>query len=451
MKFNRFSSLIIAFVITFTGSALAITEREVIAQPRNIDLNRTFAIEQLAANNLHISLAASERVIRIAPADLNARLLRSQILIKMGRGKEALGDLKTMSKLPLPTAQLRRINAMLKQLDSSLSSLKINARIRFSYKNTDNANNYPEGGQFEAITFGNAVRTFDYTDTINNQTEKLEDNIFSTTVGVNGQYKYSDDIRDYIHFSATYTLNEGEETVQSDSNLVAASVGLHITRGLNDFNIGIGKTIINQVNSTQSITNNEPINVNSDVDLTSVTGTYARRLPQGIRLFYNLSYSELDHSKTTNANLYDSTKFTHIIGVTIPVINSVFLRASYNYGERRAEEDTNVAISRTSRDTDGYGGTIYWRPMQNHLISVFFNYSESDYLEQVSSNPRKRSDETNTYGVNYSFQGDVIHELFEDWKVTASFAARETDSNLIIYNVESQTIGLTVERKFNIL
>ncbi|MGC6472492.1 MAG: hypothetical protein ACON4W_06420 [Parvibaculales bacterium] len=450
MKFLKFSAPLVALSMAFAGPALAVTEQEALSQPRNVELNRAFALEQLAANNLEAALAASERVIRAAPADLDARLMRAQILIKMGRGKESVKDLQTLAKLPLPANQLNRINAMLRRLDRAYKPLEMKAFVRFGIRDTDNANSYPEGGKFEAISTGGTVAEFDYTDIINDRESKLSDTIMNATVGVNGKYKFSDDVRDYIYFSAQRAFNNGDNTVQTDSNTTSASVGLRMTRGLNDLDVGAGYSKVNQVNNTFTLGTDpaSTVNVNSDVELMSLSATYTRRLTKGTRFFYNVAYSELDHSNTASADLYDSDKVSHTAGVLMPVFNVFFLRASVNYAERRARLDTDAAKSRTSRDTEGYSASVYYQPFQGHTINAFYNFSESDYLLKVSSNPRLRADESEIMGVNYSFQGDFIHELFEDWKMTASYMVRETDSNIMLYDVESETFNFTIERQF---
>lgn len=449
MKITRILTSMIALtllsIVMTQPARAAISEKEAMAQPRNVSLNRMFAIEQLAANNLDVALAASVRVIRAAPADLEARLLRAQILIVMGRGKQALGDLQTMAKLPLPAKQLTRINGMLKRLDKSQARLKLKAYIQLGYKNTDNANSYPNSGEVEFVAFGR-VRMLDYTDIINNQTAKLSDDISSVTFGFSGQYKYSNNIRDYIYFSARTTKNDGSETVQSDSDLTAASIGLRISRGANDFDFGFGATTIDNINSAFIAGRKEPVNVNSDVDLLAWNGTYTRRLQQGTRLFYNVSLSELDHKKTTTADLYDSDKTAHTIGVLAPIGKALFLRASASTAERRADGSSDNAIALTSRDTTSYSATIYWKPFLGHTVSGFYTYSDSDYLKKVRTNPRLRKDESNVYGVNYALQGDAIHERLDNWKLNASYVVRETDSNLAIYDVESKTFGFTIER-----
>ncbi len=450
MKLSRFSASLVAMSMTFASSALAISEQEAMAQPRNVELNRTFAIEQLAANNLSVALAASTRVIRAAPADLDARLLRAQILIKMRRGKEAVDDLQTLSKLPLPNAQLNRINAMLKRLGRAYSVVEMHAFVRFGIRDTDNANSFPEEGKFEALSTGGTVTELDYTDILNNRTSKLQDRIASATIGVKGKYKFSDDIREYIYFSAQRVFNNGNNTVQTDSNSSSASLGLRITRGLNDFDLGVGATTLNQINSTLTTATDPPsyVTVNTDVELLSITGTYTRRLIKGTRFFYNASYSELNHSNTPTADLYDSEKVSHTTGILMPVFNLFFLRASYNYAERRARQEIEAAKARTSRDTEGYSASIYYQPFQGHTINAFYNFSESEYLLKVSSHPRLRLDESFVYGVSYSFQGDFIHELFADWKMTASYIVRETDSNITLYDVKAETMNFTIERQF---
>ncbi|MGC6512419.1 MAG: hypothetical protein ACON4J_06585 [Parvibaculales bacterium] len=450
MKRFSLSATVLACGLALAAPALAVTDQEVAAQPFNVELNRKYAIEQLAANNLDVALAAAERVIRAAPADLDARLMRAQILIKMGRGKEAVKDLQTLAKLPLPANQLNRVNAMLRRLDRAYKKLEMKAFVRFGIKDTDNANSYPEGGKFEALSTGGTVTEFDYTDIINDRESKLGDTIINATVGVNGKYKFSEDIRDYIYFSAQRAFNNGDNTVQTDSNMTSASLGLRMTRGLNDLDIGAGYTNINQVNNTFTLGTDpaSTVNVNSDVELMSLSATYTRRLTKGTRFFYNVSYSELDHSNTASADLYDSDKVSHSAGVLMPVFNVFFLRASVNYAERRARLDTDAAKSRTSRDTEGYSASVYYQPFQGHTINAFYNYSESDYLLQVSTNPRLRADEAEVMGVNYSFQGDFIHDLFEDWKMTASYMVRETDSNIMLYDVEAETFTFTIERQF---
>ena len=84
----------VAALSSLNTASAEITFEQILADPDNIELNRTYALERIQARDIKPALSAIERVIHANPLDLGARLIRAQILIYLGDFALARGELE---------------------------------------------------------------------------------------------------------------------------------------------------------------------------------------------------------------------------------------------------------------------------------------------------------------------------------------------------------------------
>ncbi len=448
MSFNRFFAALICLGLSAMAPAQAATAAAAAADPDNISLNRSFAIEQIAANNLEAALVAIERVIVAAPTDLEARYLRGQILYLMGRGDEIRSEMEVLAALPLSADIKARVEKLLENIDGG-GRLELTATLDVGVTDNDNANGYPTSGQYQYFD-GATTSILERVDNINQDaTSEVEDTVTHAMLTLRGTYGLAPGDSEYIAFSGTVRKNDGEDTPNSEADTASASLAYNLRRQAAEMNIGVNYTTIDRVNSTYSATLAKTIAVNTDVDIANVNLGLTYRLDGGNRVFYALGYTEQDHSATSTADDLDSEKLAHTIGVLLPVTRSSFLRLGYTREERDAEKSTADARAKMDRETDGYNVGLFWLPAPAHRIQAFYSVNDDDYETKLSTNPHIRADERTTIGVNYTLDAGALTPALENWKLVANYTSRETDSNLMIYNVETETVSVSARRKFD--
>ena len=119
---------------------------ELLNDPDNIALNEQFVTERLSAGDLSGALSAIERVINTYPGDVGLRLLRAEVLVKLGNDALAEGELNALSMLPLSADQQGIVTALQKIIDDRARRGRTVITTSIGVAGSDNANRYPSSG-----------------------------------------------------------------------------------------------------------------------------------------------------------------------------------------------------------------------------------------------------------------------------------------------------------------
>jgi tetratricopeptide (TPR) repeat protein len=404
------------------------------------------ALINLQQGKLDEALVNIEKVLIADPRNLDARYVRGQILYLLGRGDEVLEEIKLLSTLPLPADKKIRAKKLAQNIEGA-DGWQFKARIGFNVTGNDNANSFPESGIFEYFD-GTSTTLVNRVDNVNDDAvAKIDDTSFGVSGSFEGKYQFD---RDTLNFSISAQENDGDKTENTSSSTTAGSLGYKMVRGANNLNFGLNYTTIDRTNTVYSDTRDGQVQLNNDIDVVQTRFGYSYKFQNGWRLFYNFKYTEQDHSNTPTADDSDSEEQSHSIGALGKITGSLYARAHLTYSDREASESYADAIAKTDREQDGYGLGLFWLPNANHRVNFFYEYAKSDYATRLSTAPRIREDKRTIYGVNYKLNAEALSPKLEGWQINAGYTINENDSNLSIYEIETNLWKLTVSREFTL-
>ena len=160
-------------------TTFAVTLEEAEGNPKNSELNRQFAIERFAENDLKLALAAIERVIIAKPTDIPARFFRAKIVVLMNRGNEVKDELELITTLKLPQKDIQAAENLLSEIEKWNRKFTGNSTVLFGFGYTDNANNWSDIGKANPTV---ALAS------LYDENKKYSDLFANATFVVNGQY-----------------------------------------------------------------------------------------------------------------------------------------------------------------------------------------------------------------------------------------------------------------------
>ena len=215
---NKLVGALLAFAtVLFFNAALAITLSEAEANPKDSELNRKFAIERFAENDLEPALAAIERVIIVKPTDISARFFRAKILVLLNRGNEVKDELELITTLKLPKKDIQAANKLLDEIEKWNRKFNGSRTVLFGFGFTDNANNWSDSGKANPTV--NLASLYD-------ENKKYSDFFGNATLMVNGQYALDSRKRFNIDLSGGVTAKTLADTVEQESKVFFGKVGL---------------------------------------------------------------------------------------------------------------------------------------------------------------------------------------------------------------------------------
>ena len=156
--------------IAMLGLALAapakaeVTWMDLLEAPDDVALNQQFVAERIEAGDVPAALSAVERLINLLPADIQLRLLRTELLVSLGNDTLAIGELEALAQLPMAAEQSARVDELRRVIDTRAQRWRTIVSTSFGLSGSDNANTYPSSGLLEFLPSGgteNSTSTYE--------------------------------------------------------------------------------------------------------------------------------------------------------------------------------------------------------------------------------------------------------------------------------------------------
>ena len=445
MVFSGYSR-VLALVFVFAIAALTIMPQQAAFAQETVSdeivqANREAAQQALAKGEKEEALELISQVVIARPTDLSARFFRAQVLVALGRGLEIRDELELMASLNLPAEDKKRALELVKVIDKQASRLSGKASIKLAIGHTDNANSWPENGQFTGES-GVVTPLTDMYDKF----DAISDEFVEGSVSVFGDYKLTEAGDWKAPFRFTASNKEASDTVNLDSKYFSAKGGVE-----KSFDTGttiktnIGKTIIDRVNDYEGNTVNTDLDVlNYDLEISQKYGQYQTAI--------KYASSESDASKTSSADLYDATTNTTTLSLSRPMGSTMFVRGSIAAAQTRNDSDELASKKKTDRDDTTLSLLLVKvLPNSQRVIAAasFINKEYTEYLVNDAPNT-KREDDTFALNIGYTIAGDQVLSYLEGYELGANFTYSKTDSNQESALVESKTVSFSISRKFDL-
>ena len=443
MSMRRFfvlASILGCFTIFDAGYSNSVMAQETVSDEQ-VQTTREAAQKALAEDRKEDALDLISQVVIARPTDLSARFFRAQILVSLGRGPEIRDELALMASLNLPEEDKKRALDLVKVIDKQASRLSGKVSIKLAMGHTDNANSWPENGQFTGES-GFVTPLTDMYDKF----KPISDEFVEGSVSVFGDYKLTEAGDWKAPFRFTASNKEADDTVNLDSKYYSAKGGVS-----KEFDTGtslkanIGKTIIDRVNDYEGNVVNTDLDVMSyDLEIGPKYGEYQTAI--------KYATSESDASETSSADLYDATTNTTTLSLSRPLGSTMFVRGSIAAAQTRNDSDELESKQKTDRDDTTLSLLLVKVLPNSQRIVVATSFANKEYTEYLVNNApdTKREDDTFSVNIGYTIAGKEVLSYLDGFELGANFAYYKSDSNQESAILESKTVTFSISRKFDL-
>ena len=431
--FNKLAGALLAFAtVLYFNAALAITLSEAEANPKDSELNRKFAIERFAENDLEPALAAIERVIIVKPTDISARFFRAKILVLLNRGNEVKDELELITTLKLPKKDIQAANKLLDEIEKWNRKFNGSRTVLFGFGFTDNANNWSDSGKANPTV--NLASLYD-------ENKKYSDFFGNATLMVNGQYALDSRKRFNIDLSGGVTAKTLADTVEQESKVFFGKVGLSWENSSQlKIHSAYGKTKLDRVNRYNDT------NVNSDILISTWELGIKKKFSGGKSIGYTYSDTFNDHSGIDTAYKSDANAVKHKIDASAPISKSIFFSGNLSSTKNEADLRTAAAIKSSDKDTTAYSASLFKIMENGDTLILGYSASTTDFGTQTVTDGSKRADSNSTYKVGYRIPADKLFASLGGWKLGFEYKLSDSSSNLEAAELTSNTVSFSLSK-----
>ena len=420
------SAFFVCILLFFCGSVYAVTYQEVQEDPINLSLNLKYAKEQRELGKTKNAMVTLERLLLLYPNDLDLTVYYLDLLIELGsvsKASEVVNQLlekDTTNQILFEELELIANDLDLQQkTPSAPSPLSINltSTINWGYESNTNSvsthnkqylgnvlSDYPAGTVRSDRTYGANL-------TLLTSYILSEQHLFSASVGFNK----TDQVRD--------------NNRMSNSNLFNISYTFTQPRySINNY-ASYSRTDNFSSNNSFQRTGGLSTNFNINDRLSASAGG-------------SISFTKNNQTeKYSTARLSDSRSQQASLGTNYSLTQDDLLGASLSYNYKKARARYNGFIGRSFQ-------LSYRRNLPlNQSLSLGFSrtankYHESDAL-YLATKVRKDFINSTSLGI-----GGPIRE--STWSYAINLTWNNTESNIINYTTNGQTVGLSLTKQLSL-
>ncbi len=430
------------------GLVLLVVPSVVEAQQIQAENLRTQARLALRDNNPERALRLSEQLLIANPRDLQARFLRATILVSLGRGAQIRDEVALMARLDLSAKDKSRAQALLAAIDKQNQRLALAADFSIGYGYTDNANSWPESGQY---TYRDgAVGALP--DPAYEEFSELDDTFYSVKLGLSGSYIFGQSRKNIVRFGISQTEKKGADTENIDSAFTRYNVSFETMLPL-EIRARLGFFVSDDDRTNQKIAfdgDGQSV-LNSDREKTSFDFLLSKKFgifSAGLRF----AALETDVSGVPNADISDAHADTGSFFIGFPLGRTNYFRLGMSSTEQRSDyggTNKQDGRERVDKDSDNYTFLFVKSFGSNHRLILSYTASESDFKENLVGDGIKRSDDLELMSARYSIDAGRVWQPLSDYALGLDIARLEGSSNQAAANVESLTYTLFFSRKFD--
>ena len=136
-----------AVLLTAVSAQAEVTYEQILMDPDNVSLNQTYVRERLAAGDLSQALVSVERIILLQPLNMDARVARAQILMRLGNMTSAKQELDALDALPLGDRLSSQVDELLAEVEAQQQRWSVLGSVSFGFSSDDNVGNHTDTGR----------------------------------------------------------------------------------------------------------------------------------------------------------------------------------------------------------------------------------------------------------------------------------------------------------------
>ena len=440
---------IVALSLSAEQARAEISYGDILADPDNPVLNQEFARQRLAGGDAKAALAAVERVLVAEPTNLGARLFRAEVLAALGADLQAEGELRALAALPLPANIKARVKTMQAQIDRRRKKFTAQANLSFGYTQNDNAANWPsdntilfqgrpqdsEGvNRYKLPRLDTPENSADLDDYI---TAPAEDTVSTAVLALSGNYDLGGENWRSLFISAAGNQNGGGDTGYMDGTTSSFATGLvYKSRRF---------TLVPRLSHALVENDFEERLGNYAIHGASLVTQYQAGSRNVVTLSFGQTNLRFEGDKSSN--------------------NTDTLSSSFAW-ESRLSNRISVTLGSFFQDVDGRGNADIDKKVGGANISMRLGVARGQYVTlgasraetehdnfysqsyeriggetQSESNGTKREDEISGTSFSYLLLGSALSPKLSNVFFTVNYQSNETESNLIGFNQERDTLA----------
>ena len=415
-----------------TSVQAEVTYEQILKDPDNIALNRSYARERLAAGDLSQALVSLERIILLQPLNMDARLARAQVLMRLGNFALAKQELTALDALPLADSQANEVDELLAQIATQMERWTTTGSVSLGLAHDDNV-----GAIDDALTV---------TDSEGLATQRSDYSAFAQA-SITMSYDVGNQTQDRVFFGFRAGNAVGDDSNLKENKTAGATIGATINRNAYKSRVTLNwdGTYRDDLTAQDGQTVEQ-----DDVSTLTLTGQVSRQMGSHT-LSLTGSYSEADFSGRATDLSDRSDASTKFVSVGTFSLLADDLAISMNFGgeQRRAtKREVPNAIGSQDRDVVFWSGSIIWQAAAGHRWTFGAQAKELNYKKIVGTDGEVRDDTQNIYSLGYTLLGAVIDPSLKDWSFNLSGNRNQVDSNLTRNNVTNNRFQMTATYRF---
>lgn len=193
--------------------APAITYKQVLADPDNIQLNYDYAKTQVAKGEMRGAVSTLERILLVDPTLHRVRLFYALVLYRLDNLNEADRELKRLLAIPLPSGLKEEIQEITKKISQRRRRFNISATLGTGFDYDSNRNAAPSTGR---RLFANAPIVLD------NAGQRQQDTAMTFLANIKMEYDLGDQAGHNLFWDLTHY--RAEQTVEDNLDLQVFTV-----------------------------------------------------------------------------------------------------------------------------------------------------------------------------------------------------------------------------------
>ncbi len=400
------------------------------------------AVELANVGDIEGAIALLDAILIANPLDLDARFLRSKLLVLSGRGAEVLGDLRTLESLGVSEADQAEIDQLIKIALRDDKRLSGTVFLEWGLGYTDNANNWPTAGK-STNPFDGSVLT--PSASIYGGSRAYSDTTVRIRFGANGTYRLSEHGRTLAYYALMLSRVAARQTVESEGRTLSVSTGMRHRMGRAAVTFGLNYSNADRVNRYGTL--RLPVTTDT-VDRSVSVGLDFRVGSVGL-LAYNVSLGEHDHSGLDQADLSDADSTVHRVTWQSPIGGDSYYIVRAYRAQSRAQLSVDQARRISDKDRTRLSAT-YGTALGDHKrLELAASYGVTEFPRQVIGGSGERKDREHMISALYAHDLQDFSDRLEGWEVGLKVAYRTTDSNQLLAEVKETTGTLTLKHEWS--
>ena len=434
-----------AVLLTAVSAQAEVTYEQILMDPDNVSLNQAYVRERLAAGDLSQALVSVERIILLQPLNMDARVARAQILMRLGNMTSAKQELDALDALPLGDRLSAQVDELLAEVEAQQQRWSVLGSVSFGFSSDDNVGNHTDTGRTaDASGLDNGA----FIDSEGFDSQRSDEQAF-VSASITASYDLGNQTSDSLYYSLRVGGTVGNDSELKDNKTAGLSLGAKFNRSWANSQVYINWDTTRRDDLTNKDDPTNPVK-QDDVDTLSAGISLSQQVGN-TTLSGGVSYADADFSGRDAAvsDRNDAATSSINAGLFTILSDSLALSVSAGFEEREADKPSVTLAEETqNREAISAGGSLIWQSAPGHRWTLGAQVKKLDYEKQLSTDQFVRDDTQTTYSLSYTLFGAVVDPSLKDWSLSLGGSRTQVDSNMITYDVTNNRYNATLNYRF---